>query len=173
MPRMTAGHGRRWITRLHRYDSVSRSGFGSRSSTRLRNGGTARLARSTMMAIGTITAKSTGMPRPTPIRPTATRPAAIRPRRRVTSIRSPAKPRSAGSNVSEAISVMATTVAMPMAMPEMKLSCMMSRPIREMTTVVPANSTARPAVSIATRVEDSTLWPLWRFSRNRVTMNSA
>ena len=62
---------------------------------------------------------------------------------------------------------------MPMAMPETKLSCMMSSPINEMTTVVPANSTDRPAVSMATMVEASTEWPLWRFSRKRVTMNRA
>ena len=42
-----------------------------------------------------------------------------------------------------------------------------------MTTVVPAKSTARPAVSIATIVDDSTEWPLWRFSRKRVTMKRA
>ena len=103
----------------------------------------------------------------------ATRPAAIRPRQRVTSTRSPAKPSRAGSRVSEAIIVMATTTAAPMARPETKLSCMISMPMREMTTVVPANSTARPAVSMAMSVDDSMLWPLCRFSRNRVTMNSA
>ena len=60
-----------------------------------------------------------------------------------------------------------------MARPETKLSCMISMPMREMTTVVPAKSTARPAVSMAMSVAVSMLWPLCRFSRNRVTMNSA
>lgn len=95
------------------------------------------------------------------------------PRRRVTSTRSLAKPSRAGSRVSEAIIVNATTTAAPMARPDTKLSCMINMPSNEMTTVVPANSTARPAVSIAITVEASMLCPLWRFSRNRVTMNRA
>ena len=68
---------------------------------------------------------------------------------------------------------MATTTAAPMARPETKLSCMTSMPSSEMTTVVPAKSTARPAVSMAISVDASMLWPLCRFSRNRVTMNRA
>ena len=103
----------------------------------------------------------------------ATSAAMIRPRSRVTSTRSPAKPRRAGRRVSDATIVIATTVAAPMASPEMKVSCMTSMPISEMTTVVPAKSTARPAVFIAMSVEASMVWPLWRFSRNRVTMNRA
>ena len=83
----------------------------------------------------------------------ATRAAMIRPRRGVTSTRSPAKPSSAGSSVNDAMSVMATTTAAPIARPDTKLSCMMSMPISEMTTVVPAKSTERPAVSMATSVE--------------------
>ena len=161
------------MTRLQRYESVSRSGLRSRSSTGLRSGATAKLASSTTTATGKVTTISAGIPSPTPTRATATRPAAIRPRQRVTSTRSPAKPSSAGSSVSEATSVIATTTAMPMARPETKLSCMISMPSSEMTTVVPANTTARPAVSIAISVESSMLWPLCRFSRNRVTMNRA
>ena len=42
-----------------------------------------------------------------------------------------------------------------------------------MTTVVPANSTASPAVAIAVPAESSTLMPSWRCWRCRVTMNSA
>jgi hypothetical protein len=69
--------------------------------------------------------------------------------------------------------VTATTVAAPMARPFTKLSPMISMPSSEMTTVVPAKVTARPAVSMANDVANSLLWPLFRFSRNRVTMNSA
>ena len=77
------------------------------------------------------------------------------PRLLVSSIRSPAKPSKAGSRVSEATRVIATTTAMPIAMPETKLNCMMSMPSSEMTTVEPANTTARPAVFIATSVDCS------------------
>ena len=34
-----------------------------------------------------------------------------------------------------------------------------------MTTVTPAKATARPAVSMATAVASSGVWPWWRFSR--------
>jgi hypothetical protein len=95
----------------------------------------------------------------------ATRAAAISPRQRVTSTRSPAKPRSAGSRVREAITVTITTMAAPTARPWTKLTPITSMPSREMTTVVPAKVTARPAVSIAMDVESSTLWPRCRFSR--------
>ena len=50
----------------------------------------------------------------------ATRSAAISPRHRVTSTRSPAKPRSAGSSVSDETAVTATTVAAAAARPVMK-----------------------------------------------------
>ena len=59
--------------------------------------------------------------------------------------------------MSEATSVIATTTAMPIAMPDTKLSCMTSMPSSEMTTVEPANTTARPAVFIAISVESSML----------------
>ncbi len=114
-----------------------------------------------------------GIPSPTPIKATAISPAAISPRRRVSSIRSPANPNKAGSRVSDANRVNATTTAMPIAIPEMKPSCMTSMPSSEMTTVDPANTTARPAVSIAISVDCSMLCPLCRFSRNLVTMNKA
>ena len=70
-------------------------------------------------------------------------------------MRSPAYPNKAGSNVSEANSVSATTRAIPIAMPETKLSCMISIPSSEITTVEPAKTTARPAVFIAMSVESS------------------
>ena len=55
-----------------------------------------------------------GRRRPAPRR---ARPAAIRPRQRVSSMRSPAKPSSAGSSVSDASTVTATTAAAPTARP--------------------------------------------------------
>ena len=123
----------------------------------MRNGATAKLASSTTTATGKVTTISAGIPSPTPTNATATSTAAISPRRLVSSIRSPAKPSRAGSSVSEATRVIATTTAMPIAMPEMKLSCMISMPSSEMTTVEPANTTARPAVFIATSVDCSML----------------
>ena len=95
------------------------------------------------------------------------------PRHRVNSIRWPAKPRRAGSSVSEATAVTATTVAAAAASPVTNARPMRTMPSSEMTTVVPANATARPAVSRATTVASSIEAPLCRFSRNRVTMNSA
>ena len=46
-------------------------------------------------------------------------------------------------------------------------------PSRAMITVRPANSTARPAVSMAAIVAARTSMPARAFSRKRVTMNSA
>ena len=128
-----------------------------RSSTGLRSEETAKLASSTTTATGKVTTIRAGIPSPTPIRATAISPAAISPRRRVSSTRSPAKPKKAGSNVNEANSVSATTTAMPIAIPDMKPSCMTSMPSSEMTTVEPANTTARPAVFIAISVDSSML----------------
>ena len=54
----------------------------------------------------------------------------------------------------------ATTVAALTASPVTKLMPMMIMPSSEMTTVVPANSTARPAVSMASTVESRTLMPV-------------
>jgi hypothetical protein len=95
----------------------------------------------------------------------ATSEAAMRPRQRVTSTRSPAKPRSAGRSVREAMTVTATTRAAPTASPWTKLTPITSMPSSEITTVVPAKVTARPAVSRAMDVESATEWPLCRFSR--------
>ena len=47
------------------------------------------------------------------------------------------------------------------------------RPRMAITTVVPANNTAWPAVAFAVPAESSTLMPSWRCWRWRVTMNSA
>ena len=113
------------------------------------------------------------MPSAMPTMARAMRPAAIRPRHRVSSTRGPANPSRAGSSVSEATMVTATTVAAPTARPVTKLICMIVRPSRAMTTVMPANTTARPAVSMAMTVARSVSCPACRFSRNRVTMNRA
>ena len=49
----------------------------------------------------------------------------------------------------------ATVTEVPTAMPWTKLTPMRNRPRIEITTVQPANSTARPAVSIARTTADS------------------
>lgn len=81
------------------------------------------------------------------------------------STRAPAKPNRAGSNVTEATMVTATTLAAPTARPVTKLMFITSMPSSEMTTVVPANTTARPDVSMATTVARWVESPAWRFSR--------
>ena len=90
---------------------------------------------------------------------------ATTPRQRVSSIRWPANPSSAGSSVSEATTVMATTTAALTARPWMKLMPITTMPRNDTTTVTPAKATARPAVSIAMDVASSGVWPWWRFSR--------
>ncbi len=77
------------------------------------------------------------------------------PRHRVTSIRGPAKPSSAGNSVIDEIIVTATVVAAPMPSPEMNSRPINNMPSSETTTVTPANTTARPAVSIALTVASS------------------
>jgi hypothetical protein len=69
--------------------------------------------------------------------------------------------------------VASTVNAAPMARPVTNASPITNIPHSEITTVVPANSTARPAVLIAVAVASSVDRPLWRPSRYRVTMNSA
>ncbi len=124
------------------------------------------------MAIGKA-AVSAGIPRPAPMRPRATKPAAIRPRRRVSSMRVPAKPMRAGSRVSEATTVRATVTEALTARPCTKGTPIRSMPRREMTTVMPANSTERPAVSMAMPTDSRTSWPAWSCSRYRVMIKSA
>lgn len=87
------------------------------------------------------------------------------PRQRVTSIRCPAKPSNAGNRVIDAIIVIATVVAAPIPRPEMNSRPINNMPSNEITTVTPANTTARPAVSIALTVASSNDWPFFRFSR--------
>ena len=163
-PAIAEVHGRCWITRLQRYAAVSRSGFGSRR-------GTSRLSEPTKNpAMSTITASGRPMMSgvmfsPTPTSAIATRPAAIRPRHRVSSTRSPAKPSNAGSNVSDAATVTATTDAAPTARPVTNVTPMTSMPSSEITTVNPANRTDRPAVSMAIVTDSRTVWPAWSCSR--------
>ena len=84
---------------------------------------------------------SAGTFNPTPTRPSATSSAAMSPRQRVFSIFWPAKPSSAGSSVSDAKTVAATTAAAPTERPWTNLTPMSSRPSSEITTVMPAKST--------------------------------
>ncbi len=79
----------------------------------------------------------------------------------------------AGSRVSDATMVTATTVAAPMPRPWMKLTPISSMPSSEITTVSPAKVTARPDVSSEMATDSSTVWPRWSCSRKRVTMKSA
>ena len=74
----------------------------------------------------------------------------------------PTKPSSAGSRVTAASTVTATTDAAPMPSPLMKASPIASMPSRAMMTVSPANTTARPAVSIAVTTAVSGSWPACR-----------
>ena len=97
----------------------------------------------------------------------------MRPRQRVSSTRLPAKPSRAGSRVSEAIDRDGHDGGGGDGEAGDEARSMSSMPSSEITTVVPAKDTARPAVSMARTVASSVEAPLWRFSRNRVTMNRA
>jgi hypothetical protein len=88
-------------------------------------------------------------------------------------MRVPTQPRRAGSSVSVARTISSTPTAEPTAMPVTKLRPMSVRPSSEMTTVMPANTTARPLVSIDSVTASSTDAPAWIASRYRVTMNRA
>ncbi len=165
VPASAAITGCRWITRLHRYGIVSRNGRGARRGTSRRSGARAKLATSTTAASASPIRASGWIVRAKPASPTATSSAAISPRHRVTSTRSPANPRSAGSSVSDATAVTKTTTAAAPARPVMNDSPISTMPSNEITTVVAANATARPAVSSATTVASSTDAPLCRFSR--------
>ncbi len=79
----------------------------------------------------------------------------------------------AGSIVRLASMVSSTASADATASPSRKLRPSTTMPSSAMITVVPANSTARPAVSIATIVAGATSAPDRRLSRKRVTMKRA
>ena len=64
----------------------------------------------------------------------------------------PAKPKIAGSRVSAATSTRPTATIVAAARPSMNGKPTTNNPSRAMTTVTPANSTARPAVDRAAMV---------------------
>ncbi len=97
--------------------------------------------------------------------PTTANPTAISAAHVVLSMRAPTQPSRAGSKVSEAAIIMATASAEAMATPCTKANPISNRPSNAMITVMPANSTARPLVSIDATTESSTLAPRLRFSR--------
>jgi hypothetical protein len=83
---------------------------------------------------------------------TATKLAATRPRHRVTSIRSWASASSAGTRVRALIIVNSTVTDAPRPTPATSGMPMSNMPSSEITTVIPAKVTARPAVFIAVSV---------------------
>ena len=85
----------------------------------------------------------------------------------------PVKDSSAGSSVSDAITVIATVAAAAIATPFSSGCRSTSSPSMPMTTVVPAVSTARPAVRIAATTASWGCIPSCRSARNLVTMNRA
>ena len=174
MPINAIGSGYRCTSRLQRYGSVASMGLTARGANTSRSRGTnAPRTSVASAAMASTTTNGFGPPRPTLARARATRIAATRPRSRVTSTLGPMKPNSAGSNVTEAIIVTSTVIAAPTPRPWKNGRPMSSRPSSEMTTVIPANSTARPAVSMARAVASDEDLPLRSSSRYRVTMNSA
>jgi hypothetical protein len=96
-----------------------------------------------------------------------------RPRCRRLSTRRPKTPSSAGSSVSAASTVQATVSAQAIASPLRKLKPRTRMPSMQTQTVLPANRTARPEVSIAVTAASCGLRPAFRPRRCLVTMNSA
>ncbi len=91
--------------------------------------------------------------------PTTAIATAINAAREVLSMRLPTSPSKAGSRVSEPTIISSTPITDASATPCTKLRPMRNSPISEMITVMPANSTARPLVSIASTTESSTSRP--------------
>ena len=85
----------------------------------------------------------------------------------------PAKPRMAGSSVIVAAITTRTASTTVKANPFMAGWPMRRIPSMEMTTVMPAKRTERPAVDIAVCVAPRGSWPPARLLRNRVTINRA
>ena len=108
---------------------------------------------------------SGAIPRPTPTSASATNPAAIRPRHFVRSMLRPANPSSAGSRVIDASTVNRTVSDAVTPRPPTNPMPMKSMPNSEMTTVAPANTTERPAVSIAMPIDSRMSWPACSCSR--------
>ena len=85
----------------------------------------------------------------------------------------PTKPSTAGSSVTAASIVISTPSEMPIARPCTAGTSISSIPSTAMTTVVPANTTERPAVSSASTTALSGWWPSRSACRYRVTISSA
>ena len=119
--------------------------------------GTKKLAAKNAIA-STRPASVTGAtPNATPTNtPTHSRATATSAARDVLSMRLPTQPSSDGSSVSVASTISNTPTAEPTAMPVTKLRPMSVRPSSEITTVMPANTTARPLVSIDSTTASST-----------------
>ena len=81
------------------------------------------------------------------------------------STRSWARPSSAGSRVTELIIVSSTVAAAPRPRPETIRMPMSSMPSSEITTVIPANTTARPAVPAAASIAARGGRPSWTPAR--------
>ena len=88
-------------------------------------------------------------------------------------MRGPRRDSAAGRTVRAASIVISTASAEATASPYRKLTPSRNWPSRAMITVTPANTTARPAESIASSIADWSSAPARKFSRKRVTMNSA
>ena len=103
--------------------------------------------------------------------------AARRARRPAAATRAPTIVSSAGSSVSEASITSSTPIEAEIATPYRKLTPSSIIPSSAITTVQPANSTARPAVSIACTTDSRgspNVGPGVAYaSRKRVRMNSA
>ena len=88
-------------------------------------------------------------------------------------MRRPTSPSIAGSSVTAATTATSTAVEVPRAKPCRKLRPISSSPSSEIMTVQPANTTARPAVPIASMVAAWGSRPRCSAARYRVTMNRA
>ena len=135
---------------------------------------------STAMTAAAVTAKTAGL-RSTvpdqrahsPAEPGAGAPAASRRRCRRLSTRIPNTPSSAGSRVTAASTVNTTVSAEATARPFRKLTPRTRMPSSAMHTVLPANRTARPEVSMALTAASSGVSPACKPRRCLVTMKSA
>ena len=105
------------------------------------------------------------MPSPTPTSAIAANPAAIRPRHFVRSMLRPANPSRAGSRVIDASTVKRTVRDAVRPRPPTNPMPMKNMPNSETTTVAPANTTERPAVSIAMPIDSRVSWPACSCSR--------
>ena len=159
-------HGRRWTSRLHRYQKVSCFGLRLRCGIGTRNGLIKKLNNVTTTVKETARRKSGIECETTAKNETMTKNArAMSAARVVTSIRRSTMARSEGSNVIDAIIMISTPMTAPMASPRANARPMTNSPSSEMITVIPAKITARPDVSTALTMESSTLIPWWRPSR--------